>query len=593
MVFNDSLCTVTTNNNQNFTVEINPWFVWSDGTPVTIDDIYFTYRNIVIENQWWLSKLNTYSDTKIEKISDTSLSMTFNKRSIDNRLFFTYHILPRHQLMSQWFEYYKTIFWTNPTYTKCGQLVTQSNDINSLVFNLNRCPETHLWFYQIKNLHAFNDFKHDYQLTNRSIIDAYYGNEKLDGYIAYPVVTHAYTTLFFNTNSDKVRIRLRRALAWLINHHFYSGKIDDFIWKDQWIFDTFMSTGSNIEDFLTRITPDGSASIAELEESGVKNLDDKKIIFNEKDRRHAYYINNNPFSIDIEITTVGSYDSLGIKYWDVDKGNISSYNKNTKTAKHTIPLREIKSGINTYTLYTKDRNDKVINIWSITIYLLDDTATEENQWAPETTITIVYQNTAPTQKVVQQLKSVFESMDIADFFIFLPLENRTQMEAELVSNQYDIAIIPIQRWLKRDLSPILKTDDVITNPSQYTNPQFTSLFEQYIQFDEGNDTIRSQILWIYTRDIPFMILGKQINHIYLKPDIYEQIFLMHTGTVFENNWRELIYNNLTRVSNTHIDTENIWWLSAFRDFIQQRIRKYNQEQNIIENEEEQIEQTAF
>jgi hypothetical protein len=33
---------------------------------------------------------------------------------------------------------------------------------------------------------------------------------------------------------------------------------------------------------------------------------------------------------------------LGIKYGNTDKGNISSYNKSQKTAKHTIPLREIK-----------------------------------------------------------------------------------------------------------------------------------------------------------------------------------------------------------------------------------------------------------
>jgi hypothetical protein len=74
----------------------------------------------------------------------------------------------------------------------------------------------------------------------------------------------------------------------------------------------------------------------------VKNLTNKSITFNERERRHAYYINANPFSVDISINTVGSYDMLGIKYGNTDKGNISSYNKSQKTAKHTIPLREIK-----------------------------------------------------------------------------------------------------------------------------------------------------------------------------------------------------------------------------------------------------------
>jgi hypothetical protein len=153
-------------------------------------------------------------------------------------------------------------------------------------------------------------------------------------------------------------------------------------------------------------------------------------------------------------------------------------------------------------------------------------------------------------------------MNIADFFIFMPLSN----------NQYDIAIIPIERWLKRDISPILKTDDPIVNPSQYTNPLFTTLFEQYIQFDQDNKNIRDQILGVYTRDVPFMILGKQISNIYVKPDIYEQIFLMYTGTVFENNWRQMIYTQLSRARSMHIDTENIGWPKELREFIKNTVK---------------------
>gem|GEM_PF-1924075 len=54
-----------------------------------------------------------------------------------------------------------------------------------------------------------------------------------------------------------------------------------------------------------------------------------------------------------------------------------------------------------------------------------------------------------------------------------------------------------------------------------------------------------------------MILGKQVSSIYVRPDIYEQIFLMNTGMVFENNWRQMIYENLSRAKTMHIDTENV------------------------------------
>lgn len=565
--YGSTLCDIQTNDNINFTVTIKPWSVWSNGTPVDIDDIYFTYKNVIIDNIRAIPTLNTYGDIAIEKISDTSIQLIFPKRSIDNKLFFTYNILPRQVLSDKTFDYYRTEFAQKPIYTKCAQLKPQSTDLNSLVFDTSKCDNTYLWFYQIKNVDNFESFKADYAINNKSIIDAYQGWDELEWYIGQPIITHAYTTIFFNTNSSKMGVRLRRSLAWLINHNFYTGNSEKFIRKDQWIFNNFMSTGANIQEFLTRITPDGKASIAELEESWVKNLTSKSITFNEKERKNAYYINTNPFSVEVNITLATStYPTLGIKYGEIDKGNISSYDKTKRTAKHTIPLKDIKPGLNTYTLYTKDK-DKVINIGSITIYLLDKQAPEEVLQTPGTTITIIYQNTIPTQKVVQHLKSIFESMNIADFFIFRPLSTRAEMEVEIAANEYDLAIIPIERWLKKDISPILKTSDPITNPSQYTNPQFSTLFEQYIQFDQDNKSIRDEIIAIYTRDIPFMILGKQVSSIYVRPDIYEQIFLMNTGMVFENNWRQMIYENLSRANTMHIDTASVWWPKAFWDFV--------------------------
>jgi hypothetical protein len=587
-----TLCQIQTNDNLNFTITINPWSVWSNGTPVDIDDIYFTYKSVIIDNIRGIPTLNTYSDISIEKTSDTSLRVTFAKRSIDNKLFFTYNILPRQILADKTFDYYRTEFAQRPIYTKCAQLRPQSNDPNSLVFDVSKCDQTYLWFYQIKNSNTFEAFKADYQINNRSIIDAYQWGEELPWYIGQPIITHAYTTIFFNTNSSKMWVRLRRSLAGLINYNFYTGNSEKFIRKDQRIFNNFMSTGANIEEFLTRITPDGSASIAELEESWVKKLTNRSITFNERERKNAYYINTNPFSVEVNITLATStYPMLGIKYGDVDKGNISSYDKAKRTAKHTIPLRDIKPWLNTYTLYTKDK-DKVINIGSITIYVLDDKAPEQLLQAPETTITIIYQNTIPTQKVVQHLKGIFESIDIADFFIFRPLSTRAEMEAEIASNEYDLAIIPIERGLKRDISPILRTSDPITNPSQYTNPQFSTLFEQYIQFDQDNRSIRDEIVAIYTRDIPFMILGKQVSNIYVKPDIYEQIFLMNTWVVFENNWRQMIYENLSRARTMHIDTESIGWPRAFWEFVRNTLFPVKQAQQ-EENQEEIYEETVW
>ena len=574
--FVDQLCHIQTYDNQTFTITLNTGFVRSDGTPVTIDDVYFTYNSIIIGNARSLAIFNIYGDSKIEKISDTSLRLSFAKKSIDNKLFFTYHILPRHILQDKSFDFYKNNFAQNPIYTKCVHLKAQSTDINSLVLDLSNCTDTKLWFYQIKNITSFDAFQQDYALTKKTIVDAYLFDVWLEGYVPQPIITHAYTTLFFNTNSDKVRIRLRRSLAGLINNNFYTGWYEKFLWKDQWIFDNFSSTGGNVEDFLTRLTPDGNISTGELQESGVKALTGRIINFNEQNRRNAYYNNDKKYSIELHIAVSNSYNNIGIMYGDKDKWSINTYDKSKKTAQYTISTKDIVSGINTYTIYTKDK-DKKINIGSITIYMLDKKDEAQTTGKPNTTITVIYQNNGQTQKVIQHLKDIFEGMHIDDFFVFEPMGSKVEMEAKLLSNEYDIALMPIDRWLRRDIGPMLKTDDPIVNPSQYVNPQFISLFEQYIESDQNNKVIDDQMTNIYTRDMPFMILGKQVDTVFVKADIYDTVFAKYTGYIFENTRRQQIYTTLSRIRSMHIDTENIWGIASFRSFIKNTLNRNTKE----------------
>jgi len=106
--------------------------------------MYFTYKNVIVDNIRAIPSLNTYNEIKIEKTSDTSMQVTFPKRSIDNKLFFTYNILPRQILADKTFDYYRTEFAQKPIYTKCAQLKPQSNDLNSLVFDTSKCDQTYL-----------------------------------------------------------------------------------------------------------------------------------------------------------------------------------------------------------------------------------------------------------------------------------------------------------------------------------------------------------------------------------------------------------------------------------------------------------------
>ena len=54
ITYNPDLCKITTNNHKVFTVEVNENSYRSDGTAISLDDIYFTYKTILKENFWKL-----------------------------------------------------------------------------------------------------------------------------------------------------------------------------------------------------------------------------------------------------------------------------------------------------------------------------------------------------------------------------------------------------------------------------------------------------------------------------------------------------------------------------------------------------------
>ena len=75
----------------------------------------------------------------------------------------------------------------------------------------------------------------------------------LPGYITKKLETNKLTSIFFNTNSDKLRVRVRRVLGGLIKHNFYDSGYKNYVQKNNdGLFDFFQSTGANVKDLLNR-----------------------------------------------------------------------------------------------------------------------------------------------------------------------------------------------------------------------------------------------------------------------------------------------------------------------------------------------------
>ena len=50
--FKDSMCHVSTQDYQHYFVSLNSWHTRSDGVPVSLDDVFFTYNDILSHNIW-------------------------------------------------------------------------------------------------------------------------------------------------------------------------------------------------------------------------------------------------------------------------------------------------------------------------------------------------------------------------------------------------------------------------------------------------------------------------------------------------------------------------------------------------------------
>jgi hypothetical protein len=134
---------------------------------------------------------------------------------------------------------------------------------------------------------------------------------------------------------------------------------------------------------------------------------------------------------------------------------------------------------------------------------------------------------------------------------------------------YDLLINTVDMWLKKDLTKLFSTDKSDINPSQYQNQKLTTLLAQYIAAnDKWKQKQLKDINTIYSKDMPFVVLGKEYIHLNIKPTVMTYLIgSWDILTINEYNRRDYIYNNLKLVSNIHIDWKKIWNFNNFSNFL--------------------------
>ncbi len=565
--YKPDICDISTSDNQTYLLSFSGNAIWSDWTPLSMDDIAFTYDDVVAKNKWNLKWLSVYKDIKITRETPQQLKLVFPTSSADNKLFFTNYILPKHILQSFDLQSYRDVFSIQPTYTNCANIVAQTSDQYSLIFNLLNCKDTHLNFYQIKNLITFENFS-DGKNAKNWIVDVYLWEAPLSGYSSQKLMTNKIVTVFFNTNSDRLRVRTRRALWGLIKRNFYSTWYDSYIMKNtDGLFDAFFSTGVNIKDYLTN-TEENSISKKDLIDSKVQSLP-TSITIKWDNQKSVYFIEDKNTAKTINVSFSNTYDSVALEHkWKTiyDKQYAS---KNKKASFSISQAWSFDPGINKYILRGREKWKK-ITITTIDIYNI--IPQNVGTWAAIVPISILYYNSPNYLPIVANLKTIFQNAGVSEYFTFKGIDDGEEFQSTLLLWDYDIALNTIDMGQKKDITKIFATESAKTNPSQYQNQNLISLLQQYTSNPQPK--ILNQINEIYAKDMPFVILGKAFVPMYIKNDLLPKILPTSGTQLYDFNWRTTLYNNLELVNNVHIDGKRIWNPGNFARFIKESLGMY-------------------
>ncbi len=571
--YQDKLCHVTTRDYKTYYITVDSGTTWSDGVPFSIDDVYFTYHDILQENVLNLSYLDKYSNIETTLDGD-KVQVVFKNTSQDNTYFFTNYILPKHALINPTLDQYQQSFAIEPVYNNCAKIKSQSTDQYSLIFDLSNCDTTNIWFYQIKNTISFDNFKNNVAQANWSIIDIYEWEETIPGYTSVKMNSNSLVTIFFNTKSPKITVRLRRALWWFIHENFFEWSWNDYLKEYKWdILNQFESTWTDLEKFLNRVSEDGSLSKQELIEWWVVAFT-WKVNFTEKNKVFAFYTEDASQVFNMNFTFETPYKKIAIQYWSGDLYYPSSYSEKSKSAKYEISLKNnnLKKNINTYKIYgfTGSNSTWKVQIWTLNLYNLYNENTQEVQnesWTTQNydTLKVVYFDNTVSNYVVWRLKQIFKQAGIEDHFTYIQVDDANELEWKLTAWEYDIVINTIDMGLNKDISTLFATEAVTVNPSQYSDARLLSLLKQYNESDNVAKIV-SEINSIYAKDMPMLIIWKKQIQLNVKDALMNKLDWENLN-LYEYNWRDVIFKKISLTENIYIDKEQVKDLSNFRNFI--------------------------
>ena len=554
------LCKVYTENDKDYVVKVfDDGVVWSDWERVTIEDIFFTYDEIIRKNRWNLPSLIAWNSVTIA-LEDGKIRVSFPSVSSDNINFFTNAILPKHVVDSMNLDEYKNDFSVVPVTNWCAKIMTQTKDINSLIFDLNACEDTDFAYYQVKSYTDFDEFENFLRWKNqKAMVDAYSSDRGLEWFTGQNVLTSKLLWVFFNTDSWKANIRLRRSLWWLIYHNFFTGDYDKYVKEYDWEFlNYYVSAWENVSELINRLSlsDDESVDTNDLKDSWAQELPVSMSI-NGVDRKFVFFSQKSDGDRNLEIKFSNEFSNIKVKA-SSDWSTWSPKNYKTKDKKIVYKLvndKNLKIWVNNFTIEWFIKN-KTYTIASIDVYVFDKLTTSQQE-DNQRKLSILYYNDLASSFAIQQMRNIFSNAWILENFVFEPVYNVEELEWKLLMWTYDIYVWTIDHGARKDVLPLFWTEDPLLNPSRYRNPILNSLITQYYKTRDGN--VKSQINVLLAQDMPVIFIWNTYEPIQVQEKIKETVFSVDENweeqEIYAYKWRYDVYSHYSIVHSVRLDSK--------------------------------------
>lgn len=555
VLFDNDLCIVDTDDFQTFTVTTTSGAVRSDGTPVTINDVYFTYKSIIKDNYrniphlWWYSNLQISTE-------NNELKFIFPRASRDNLIFFTNFILPAHLLANISLEEYMIRFLQDPVWSTCVRLQTTWRELDNYVFDLSVCPDFSLKNYQIK---WFKDSvtMQQYVQDNPQVVDFSLDTLPTELYTPTPILLNSYLTFFFNTTRENRTPRQRQWISALIKEIYATASgLENIFVHDPYLFTT---PDIPLEEIKNRILPRQEQPVStwtttiplpeRIDLNTIVVADTIFTLTTPIEDKVTFFVDLPATYTRISVSPNGAKEYFPVSYDPVKK----SFQYNLSLLYNTIV-----QWVNTYVVRWYQWN-AVAKEWTITIWYLDTPPTPEPIEVVaeklDNPFVVIYFEDPTTIALIDARKQYLAANQWSDWFEFQWYTDPNSLEWKLTTKEYDIALRTINFWLKKDLSTLLTTDNPIINPSLQKNEALSNLITSYFLNDNADQRgkIQQQIQDLHRQNPQLMILWKAYGKIRTKSNGG----ITYPEKLYVLGWRKGVLQKIQLFQHINIDWEKV------------------------------------